>query len=58
MLSIDGLFGLPRKKSAGTSYRSAVHGSLFFCDQIQVDKFVKDSAGTKTVSMVSKFVLS
>ena len=51
MLSIDGLFGLPRKKSAGTSYVDAAHGNLFFCDQTQVDKYVTDNAGPRTKSM-------
>ena len=44
MYSIDGLFGLPRKKSAGVSHRSAVHGDYFFCDQAQVDEVVKTSS--------------
>ena len=33
VFAIDGLFGLPHKKSAGVSHRSAVQASLFFCDQ-------------------------
>ena len=53
VISIDGLFGLPRKKSAGTSYRNAVHGGLFFCDQSYVDQFVKESSAVKSVNMVS-----
>lgn len=28
ILSMDALFGLPRKKSAGNSYRDALHGDL------------------------------
>ena len=40
MLSLDALFGLPRKKSAGTSHRDALHGDLFFCDQAAVDEYV------------------
>lgn len=38
--SLDALFGLPRKKSAGESFRSPLHGDLFFCDQTEVDEFV------------------
>ena len=53
VISIDGLFGLPRNKSAGTSYRNAVHGGLFFCDQSNVDQFVKESSAVKSVNMVS-----
>ena len=30
--SMDGLFGLPRKKSAGKSHRPSLHGHLFFED--------------------------
>ena len=37
---MDALFGLPRKKSSGTSYRDAIHGHYFFCDQSAVDEFV------------------
>ena len=37
---MDGLFGLPRKKSAGTSFRSALHGHLFFGQQEKVDEHV------------------
>ena len=54
MYAIDGLFGLPRKKSAGVSHRSAVQGDLFFCDQAYVDEFVKDSCDVKAVTKVGK----
>ena len=40
ILSMDALFGLPRKKSAGRSFREAIHGHLFFGDQSAVDEFV------------------
>ena len=40
VLSMDALFGLPRKKSAGHSLREAIHGHLFFRDQSLVDEFV------------------
>ena len=49
--SMDALFGLPRKKPAGSSVRDPLHGSRFFYNQDEVDKFVQsqDSSGT-TVS--------
>ena len=37
---MDALFGLPRKKSAGNSYREAIHGHLFFGEQAVVDEYV------------------
>ena len=40
VLSMDALFGLPRKKSAGSSYRDALHGDLFFGNQAAVDEHV------------------
>ena len=52
VLSIDGLFGLPRKKSAGKSYRNAVHGGLFFCNQSNVDQFVNESCAVKSMNVV------
>ena len=52
ILSMDGFFGLPQKKSAGQSFRDAIHGHLFFRDQSAVDEFValapsKHSKSTK-----------
>lgn len=43
VLSMDALFGLPRKKSAGISYRESLHGDLFFGSQASVDEFVSSS---------------
>lgn len=40
IMSMDGLFGLPRKKSAGSSFRDAIHGHLFFGEQAVVDEYV------------------
>ncbi len=37
---MDAVFGLPRKKSAGQSFREPIHGHLFFGDQTLVDEFV------------------
>ena len=50
--AIDGLFGLPRKKAAGVSYRRALHGDLFFCEQEGVDDFVKKSTNVKSIPTV------
>ena len=41
MISIDAIFGLPRKKSAGRSFRPPLHGTLFFENQDEVDRFVE-----------------
>ena len=55
--SLDALFGLPRKKSAGESFRSPLHGDLFFCDQTEVDEFVINaSCGQKDDFKVPYFL--
>ncbi len=41
---MDALFGLPRKKSAGTSYRDPLHGELFFFKQPPIDQYVEEMA--------------
>jgi hypothetical protein len=51
--SMDGLFGLPRKKSAGTSYRKSLHGHLYFKDQGDVDQFVREAQRGKQIANVS-----
>lgn len=38
--SLDALFGLPRKKAAGKSFRDPLHGNLFFANQQMVDEYV------------------
>ena len=43
---MDALFGLPRKKSAGTSHRAPLHADLFFQDQSAVDELAKCSSDT------------
>ena len=53
--AMDALFGLPRKKSAGTSYQDPLHGNLFFCNQSAVDQFVTESQQPKPTSNVSIF---
>ena len=49
---MDALFGLPRKKSAGSSYRDALHGDLFFGNQAAVDEHVA-SYKTQKIDSVS-----
>ena len=57
--SLDALFGLPRKKSAGESIRSPLHGDLFFCDQAEVDDFVVNaSSGLKDDSKVIRHIMT
>ena len=53
---MDALFGLPRKKSAGVSYKAPLLGNLFLGDQSSVDQFVaenKTKKNTKSFSTVS-----
>ncbi len=38
MLSMDALFGLPRKKASGVSHRDPLHKDIFFADQLSVDE--------------------
>lgn len=45
---MDGLFGLPRKKSAGKSHRPSLHGHLFFEDQEEVDQFVSEAQRSRS----------
>lgn len=53
ILSMDALFGLPRKKSAGVSHRKPLFGNLFFHDQSEVDLFVSEYTCSKQGSNVS-----
>ena len=48
--SMDALFGLPRKKSAGVSYRDPVNGHLLFYNQAIVDEYVSTYCTTKQSS--------
>ncbi len=52
VISLDGLFGLPRKKSAGVSHRKPVQGHLFFCDQQGVNEYVAAQSVLKKVNVV------
>lgn len=44
---MDALFGLPRKKSAGKSFRNALHRHIFFGRQESVDEFVEHESSNK-----------
>lgn len=41
---MDALFGLPRKKSSGTSCRDALHGEAMFLNQSDIDEFAATMA--------------
>ena len=43
MYTMDGLLGLPRKKSAGISYNEPLIQNPMFGDQSSVDQFVSES---------------
>lgn len=53
VFAMDAIFGLPRKKSAGISCRSPLHGALFFGDQATLDEFVVGNAEKKPIKDVS-----
>ena len=44
---MDALFGLPRKKSAGVSYREPIQGGIFFEEQSSLDEFVANAQSHK-----------
>ena len=51
--AIDALFGLPRKKAAGISYREPLLGNVYFGNQSAVDQFVNESGKAKSQHAVS-----
>ena len=53
---MDAIFGLPRKKAAGESYRDALHGQLFFFNQIDVDAYVNESQRAKATYVSTSYV--
>lgn len=58
VFAMDALFGLPRKKSAGMSYRGPLHADLFFYQQSSVDQYVAErSLMGKPASTVSRAML-
>ena len=50
MISVDALFGRPRKKCAGISFRQPLHGMLYFENQDEVDLFVEPAPRVKRQS--------
>ena len=48
--SMDGCFGLIRKKSAGANLLPPRHSGTFFACQIDVDNFVDEHSKAPTVS--------
>ena len=58
ILSMDALFGLPRKKSAGVSHRDPLLKDVFFYDQLEVDRFVSENECGKGNQMVSMLFLT
>ncbi len=57
-LSIDGNFGLCRKKASGTSNHPPLHGQTMFLEQDEVNNYVANYAVTKaSVSKVSFFTM-
>ena len=47
IVSMDAIFGLPRKKAAGGSVRAPLHGSIYFYDQMTVDECIETSSKQK-----------
>ena len=48
---MDALFGLPRKKISGISYREALSGNIFFANQTSVDEFVNSYSERKELKV-------
>ena len=57
IVSMDAIFGLPRKKSAGSSVRGPLHGHIYFHDQAVVDEFVEHSS-FKSEKVSNLFMIS
>ena len=47
IVSMDAIFGLPRKKSAGDSVRAPLHGHIYFHDQAVVNERIESSSQQK-----------
>lgn len=58
IVSFDALFGLPRKKAAGSSHRDPLYGDLFFGCQSAVDNYVMayEMSGQRMPNMCSHFL--
>ncbi len=48
IISMDAVFGLPRRKNAGRMFKESLHGHLWFADQTDVDTYVKFSQSRKS----------
>ena len=57
VIFIDALFGLPRKKSSGTSYIQPLYEDLFFLNQVDVDKFINEYPSFKQDNVGVMFYL-
>ena len=55
---MDALFGLPRKREAGKSYRDALYDQLYFLKQDDVDKYVEDSCCAESLPLSTVISLS
>lgn len=44
IISMDALFGLPRKKSSGKSHSEPLSGNRFFFSQTEVDLYVAQNS--------------
>ncbi len=53
--SFDALFGLPRKKSAGSSVREPLHGENIFNNQKEVDHFIDNYVRQKSFQKVCTY---
>lgn len=53
---MDALFGLPRKMSAGSSYRSPLFENLLFLDQCAVDQYVHEYPKPKSMTAVRRIL--
>lgn len=47
IISIDALFGLCRKKSAGSSVHGPSSGTIIFDDQLEVNSFLESDSCTR-----------
>ena len=53
ILSLDALFGLPRKISSGQRHGEPLHGHIFFKSQSSVDEHVASAPQRKVCNKVS-----
>ncbi|XP_030297532.1 uncharacterized protein LOC115596498 isoform X2 [Sparus aurata] len=53
VVAADGLFGLPRKKSSGSSLEAPKHSNRFFCPQDDVDAFTEEKRHSSEQGCIS-----